>query len=200
MSQTRAESQELPNPPSRFNKSHRESFSQVEIFRKILADNRKARTATMPFPRVDCFMKFYVFLISIIRKILRRDDSLKQIRDLNFNNDRSTESHKRIIRFFRLLMNLKKCVKIMRFRTKFRSLAYLTKKEISIINDWAYGEELEQRKNFAFFLIRSKTLRKLMISAMKCTKKVVEGQLKFIVRILSKSFAFLNPLKICRSY
>lgn len=200
MSQTQAESQEIPNPPSRFSKIHRESFSQVEIFRKILADNRKAKTATLPMPRFDCFMKFYVFLISIARKILRRDDSLKQIRDLNFNNDRSTESHKRIIRFFRLLLNLKKCVKIMRFRTKFRSLAYLTKKEISIINDWTHVEELDKRKTFAFFLIRSKTLRKLMISAMKCAKKVVEGQLKFIVRIFSKSFIFLNPVNFFRSY
>lgn len=195
MSQTRTDSQEIPNPPSRFSKTHRESFSQVEIFRKILADNRKANPTAkkMRFPRFDCFHQLFVFIITIARRILSRNDSLRRIRDLNLSNERNTESHKRIIRFFRLLLNLRKCVKIMRFRTKFRSLGYLTKKEISIINDWSHVEELEQRKTFAYFLIRSKPLRKLMMAAMKCTKRVVQGQLKFILRIFSKSFAFLNP-------
>jgi len=188
MSKTQDESQEFSLSHSyleRFQKD-RESFGQVESFRKIMIG--KSPSLKKKSSHCPCLFQIYIFIISLIKRIFQRESFQKKMKTASLQNfERNIERHTKIVSFFRLLLLLKRCVKIMRLRTKYRKIEFITKNEINIIHDRSHFEVLEEKEKLSFFLIRSKTLRKLVISAMKFTKRNLRKRLNCVFSFLGKN-------------
>jgi len=183
MSLTQEESQEFPLSHSK----DKESFGQVESLRKIMLD-KSPPMMTKESSHCPSLFQIYIFIISLIKRVFQRESFQKKMKTPSLQKfERNIKRHTKIVSFFRLLLFLKRCVKIMRLRTKYRKIEFITKNEINIIHDQSHFEVLEKKEKLNFFLIRSKALRKLMISAMKFTKRNLRKRMNCVFSFLGKN-------------
>ena len=132
------------------------------------------------------FIQYLALFFSIFGRWFHKTPS--KMEEIGFSPSKvvKTEIQLKIVRFFRLLIILKRFLKFLKFRTKFRGIENITQREIGIFNDASYIQKTENFVNFSFLKIKSKFLRKIVNSLRKFTKKNLKDPCRPFLSFFSK--------------